>query len=127
MRARISCTAVLAISALCALVLLSSSGAHGIAATGSSGHTRDCHYLHAGHSVGDGESTMGTILRATGVSCRRALKIVKRSYRRVLRIERESGKPTGRFRLGRFRCHWKLEGPNNVKRCAAGRRRFVFL
>jgi hypothetical protein len=119
--------AVLAIGALCTLILLSPSGAHGIAATRSSGHTRNCHYLHAGHSVGDGETSRGTILSATGISCRRVLKIVKRGYWRVLRIERESGKPTGRFHLGRFRCHWKLEGPNNVKRCAAGRRRFVFL
>jgi hypothetical protein len=96
-------------------------------AADASAATRNCHYLHAGHSVGDGESTRGTILRAKGISCRGALKLVKRSYARVLRIERESRKPTGRFRLGRFRCHWKLEGPNNVKRCAAGRRRFVFL
>jgi hypothetical protein len=91
------------------------------------GRIIDCHYLHAGREVGDGESTEGTILSATLLSCRHALRIVRPRYKEVLRIEAESGTPTGSFRLGGFGCGWRRQGPDTLKSCADGRRRFTFL
>lgn len=89
--------------------------------------TADCHHLHAGQEVGDGESTEGTILSATHISCRHALRIVRPRYKEVLRAEAESGASTGNFQLGRFRCRWRLQGPDALKSCADHRRRFTFL
>jgi hypothetical protein len=87
----------------------------------------DCHYLHAGREVGDGESTEGTILSATHMSCRRALRIVRPRYKEVLRIREEAATSTGSFRLGRFRCRFRRQGPDTIKSCGAGRQRFTFL
>lgn len=89
--------------------------------------TIDCHFLHAGHEVGDGESTEGTILSATHISCRHALRIVRPRYREVLRIEADAASSTGSFRLGGFHCTWHLQGPDAIKRCIDHRRRFTFL
>jgi hypothetical protein len=89
--------------------------------------TIDCHYLHAGREVGDGESTEGTVLSATHMSCRHALRIVRPHYKKVLQIEAESGTSTGSFRLGAFHCSWRRQGPDTIKSCVNQRRRFTFL
>jgi hypothetical protein len=77
--------------------------------------------------VGDGESTEGTILSATHISCRHALRIVRPHYKEVLRIEAESGASTGNFRLRAFKCTWRRQGPDTIKYCVSDRRRFTFL
>lgn len=89
--------------------------------------TIDCHYLHAGQELGDGESTEGAIRSATHMSCRHALRIVRLRYKEVLRIEAESGTATGNFQLGAFHCSWRREGPDTIKSCVSRRRRFSFV
>lgn len=87
----------------------------------------NCWGFHAGHQVGDGEFSDGAMISAKHISCSHALGIVKPHYRHILHLEGLAGTPTGSFRLGRFQCHWRLEGPNATKRCAAGRQQFTFI
>ena len=87
----------------------------------------NCWGFHAGRPVGDGEYSEGAMISAEHIGCRHALRIVKPHYRHILDLEGLAATPTGSFRLGRFHCHWKLEGPNATKRCADGRRKFVFI
>jgi hypothetical protein len=83
--------------------------------------------VHAGAISGDGEWSDGAIEFVHEISCRRALALVKPNYHRILRLEAESGQPTGRFRIGGFHCNWEAAGPVAVKRCHLGVRRFRFL
>lgn len=86
-----------------------------------------CHGVHAGAPVGDGEYSRGVIEFVHRISCRHALRLVRPNYRRILRLEGETGEATGTFSIRGFHCNWEASGPVDVKRCHAGRRRFRFL
>jgi hypothetical protein len=80
----------------------------------------ECTGVHAGQGVGDGEYSDGAMLNAKGISCRAALALVKPRYHAIL-----EGK--GPFTLGKFRCTRSFDGPNTLKTCVDGSRRFQFL
>jgi hypothetical protein len=85
---------------------------------------RVCHN-HAGRVEGDGEYTDGAMLSAHGISCRRAFALVKPKYPWIYANWRHAYKHG--FRLGAFRCRITPDGPNDLKSCTDGKRRFTFI
>jgi hypothetical protein len=85
---------------------------------------RACHN-HAGKIEGDGEYTDGAMVNAVGISCKRALAIVKPRYH-WLYAHFEHAYHHG-WRFGVFSCHMELVGPDDVKHCVDHRRSFTFL
>jgi hypothetical protein len=85
---------------------------------------RACHD-HAGKVEGDGEYSDGAIQSARGVTCRRALSLVKPRYHWIYAHWHRAYHDG--FRIARFRCHMKLYGPDYLKICVSGRRRFTFV
>jgi hypothetical protein len=57
--------------------------------------------------VGDGEYNDGVIEFVRHISCRHALRLVRPNHRRILRLENETGEPTGTFRIRGFHCNWE--------------------
>ena len=85
---------------------------------------RACHN-HAGRLEGDGEYTDGAILSARGISCKRALDLVKPRYH-WLYAHWNRAYHHG-FRIKSFHCRIKLYGPNYLKTCDSGHRQFKFV
>jgi hypothetical protein len=78
---------------------------------------------HAGQPLGDGEYSDGAILSTKGISCAHALALVKPRYKRILR----GGTANSSFRIGPYHCRYQPDGPNRLKICADGTRRFEFI
>ena len=85
---------------------------------------RACHN-HAGAVEGDGEYSDGAIQAAFGISCLRALALVKPRYHWIYAHWREAYGHG--FRIRGFRCHITPDGPNDLKTCIDGRRHFDFV
>ena len=85
---------------------------------------RACHN-HAGTVEGDGEYTDGAIQEAAGISCHQALALVKPRYRWIYKHWSQAYHHG--FRLGQFHCHMTPEGPDVLKSCVSGKRRFDFV
>lgn len=117
--------AVFAVAALaaCAYPVPSSALAQP-ASSPIAGMARACHN-HAGRVEGDGEYTDGAIQSAVGISCRRALQLVKPRYHWIYK-HWEQAYHHG-FRIGAFRCHITPDGPNDLKSCVHRNKRFAFV
>ena len=84
---------------------------------------RACHN-HAGKAEGDGEYTDGAIQDAYGISCNRALALVKPRYHWINAHWHQTYRHG--FRIGAFSCHITPQGPNALKTCVDRNRRFDF-
>ncbi len=80
----------------------------------------DCRNFHAGKALGDGEYSDGAMISATGISCGAAFSLIRPQYSKILR-------GTGPFMLGKFSCTRSLDGPDTLKTCVDGAKRFQFL
>jgi hypothetical protein len=85
---------------------------------------RACHN-HSGKVEGDGEYTDGAIQSANGISCGRALALVKPRYRWIYTHWNQTYHHG--FRIGSFHCRITPDGPDDLKSCTDGRRRFSFI
>lgn len=86
-----------------------------------------CRGAHAGAPVGDGEYSNGVIEFVRHISCRHALRLARPNYRRILRLQSETGEPTGTFRSGGFIATGKPPDPTTLSAATPGGRRFRFL
>jgi len=84
---------------------------------------RACHN-HAGTAEGDGEYSDGAIQSADGISCAHALALVRPRYRWIYAHWSQAYRHG--FRIGSFRCRITPDGPDALKSCVYGRRRFSF-
>jgi hypothetical protein len=85
---------------------------------------RTCHN-HAGTFEGDGEYSDGAVQEASGISCARALALVKTRYHWIYAHWNQAYHHG--FRIRSFSCHMKPEGPDDLKICRDGHRRFDFV
>lgn len=86
--------------------------------------SRACHN-HAGRVEGDGEYTDGAIQSVHGISCARALALVSPRYRWIYAHWNQAYHHG--FRIGSFHCRITPDGPDDLKSCSDGRRRFSFV
>jgi hypothetical protein len=86
----------------------------------STGHAVSC---HAGKVEGDGEYTDGAVIWVRGITCERALGLVKPRYSAIKLMAVGT-----HFKLGTFGCRITYPGgPNTVKVCSHDKRGFRFL
>jgi hypothetical protein len=87
------------------------------------GHLATVVFCHAGRDQGDGEYSDGAVVWVKNISCRQALALVKPAYPTIRHLTGRSG----HFRLGKFSCSYKLEGPDRLEACSHGRAGFRFV
>jgi hypothetical protein len=90
--------------------------------------TKDCRGYNAGAELGDGETTGGAMVSATGIGCGTALALVRPRYPDIASGRGTGGRSEGTiFRLGAFNCQRSTLAAVTLKKCSDGVRGFEFI